>query len=146
MEFVEKALLRQIAYEKGILKEEMVELTHTNYKTKKVEDRILNIKGKVINHFLDRYGNITTVKEDKMLAAIKAVTNKRDDRTARNWLDLLLEKSLFRRVSGGNIAILELEQSAEVTNENRETICAEAKAEENFKTSFAGYPLVGDLH
>ncbi len=60
-------------------------------------------------------------------------------RTARNWLDLLLEKSLFRLVRGGKMEIIEPERrqqqqqrSIECANEKieGEIISAAVKAEE----------------
>jgi hypothetical protein len=132
--YTEIAIYRFIETE-GVPKE--IVRTHTNSQTSKKEEKLMFVKGRVINHLLGKGADISrSISEKEIRKAIKVAVDSRDNRTANGWLDLLLEKNIFQRGKDGIILI-------KITEDQETKI-----KEEEFGNALQGYeiaPLQGDL-
>jgi hypothetical protein len=77
--------------------------THTQNKPK---DEIFILKGRVFNHFLERYEELPySVPEKDVILAIKVVTGNKDDRAAKADLDMLIGNNHFSREKSKKIRL-----------------------------------------
>jgi hypothetical protein len=100
MEFVDRAVLRLLAIEKGVLKEEK-QAVHTH--TLASKDEILLLNGRLFNYLIvdQERGPDTRFTRREFLDAIKLLEKLTDDRPAKDRLSLLLSRKLCVEVELG---------------------------------------------